>query len=137
MIYRWHEGQNTSGEKWLFTGQDGCRDSYEITFCAPVGAVVEVKEKTNYNASNDTYFCRNGRFTGTATGQSFLQTAYINGNCLIFCAFGSGLAGAAVQKIGKCSCELNQCRIDCPSSPDGFCCIDHALTDRLLQTLQN
>ena len=136
MIYRWHEGQNTSGERWLFKGQDGCRDSYEITFCAPVGSIVEVREKTNYNASGDVYLCSNGRFTGTPTGQTFLQTVFVNNNCLVFCGFGSGLAGASVQKIGKCGCPPDSCRVDCATAPDGFCCIDHSLTNRLLQTLQ-
>jgi hypothetical protein len=32
-------------------------------------------------------------------------------------------------------CSSNSCRIDCISSPDGFCCIDHALTNTLLQVI--
>ena len=32
-------------------------------------------------------------------------------------------------------CSSDSCRIDCGSSPDGFCCIDHAVTNRLLQVL--
>ena len=37
----------------------------------------------------------------------------------------------------NCRCSNDSCRVDCSSAPDGFCCIDHSLTDRLLQVLQN
>ena len=36
----------------------------------------------------------------------------------------------------NCRCTPDSCRVDCVSAPDGFCCIDHSLTNRLLQTLQ-
>ena len=35
----------------------------------------------------------------------------------------------------NCYCSPDSCRVDCATSPDGFCCIDHAVTDRLLQVL--
>ena len=34
------------------------------------------------------------------------------------------------------TCTPDYCRVDCAGAPDGFCCIDHAVTNRLLQTLQ-
>lgn len=37
----------------------------------------------------------------------------------------------------NCRCTPDSCRVDCAGAPDGFCCIDHALTNRLLLTLQN
>jgi hypothetical protein len=37
----------------------------------------------------------------------------------------------------NCRCTPDSCRVDCATAPDGFCCIDHAVTNRLLQTLQN
>lgn len=37
----------------------------------------------------------------------------------------------------NCRCSEDSCRVDCASAPNGFCCIDHAFTDRLLQVLQN
>lgn len=37
----------------------------------------------------------------------------------------------------NCRCSDDSCRVDCAGAPDGFCCIDHSLTNRLLQTLQN
>lgn len=37
----------------------------------------------------------------------------------------------------NCRCSDDSCRVDCESSPDGFCCIDHSLTDRLLQVLES
>jgi len=36
----------------------------------------------------------------------------------------------------NCKCSDDSCRVDCATAPDGFCCIDHAVTNRLLQTLQ-
>ena len=36
----------------------------------------------------------------------------------------------------NCRCTPDSCRVDCATAPDGFCCIDHAVTNRLLQTLQ-
>ena len=36
----------------------------------------------------------------------------------------------------NCRCSEDSCRVDCAGAPDGFCCIDHAVTNRLLQTLQ-
>lgn len=37
----------------------------------------------------------------------------------------------------NCRCTDDSCRVDCSSAPDGFCCIDHSLTNRLLQIIQN
>ena len=37
----------------------------------------------------------------------------------------------------NCRCSEDSCRVDCATAPDGFCCIDHSLTNRLLQVLQN
>lgn len=133
-VNKFHTGQNTSGERWVLTGLDGCRDSYEVTFCAPVGAIVEAKFKFDYNAINDTYSCPNGNFGGI---QQYLQTAYINNVCVVFCGFGSGLASAAVRKIGFCSCSADSCRVECATSSDGFCCIKHSKTDQLLSILAN
>ena len=36
----------------------------------------------------------------------------------------------------NCRCSDDSCRVDCAGLPDGFCCIDHSLTDRLLDVLQ-
>ena len=36
----------------------------------------------------------------------------------------------------KCWCSNDSCKVDCATAPDGFCCIDHSLTNQLLQTLQ-
>jgi len=36
----------------------------------------------------------------------------------------------------NCRCSEDSCRVDCATAPDGFCCIDHSLTNQLLQTLQ-
>ena len=38
---------------------------------------------------------------------------------------------------GGAICSQDSCRVDCAIAPDGFCCIDHLLTDRLLQVLAN
>jgi hypothetical protein len=132
VVYRYNVGQQTSGDKWLLTGKDGCRDSYEVTFCAPFDAVVEIRSKMDYNASNDVYGCSFGTVVGN---QAFLQTAYINGVCVEFCSFGSGLAGVSLTKIGKCGCKSDECKVDCANSPDGFCCIPHSLTNALLNIL--
>ena len=35
----------------------------------------------------------------------------------------------------RIECSYDSCRVDCASQPDGFCCIDHSKTDRLLQVL--
>lgn len=35
----------------------------------------------------------------------------------------------------NCYCSNDSCRVDCASSPNGFCCIDHSVTNRLLQVL--
>ena len=40
------------------------------------------------------------------------------------------------SNCGTPSCSTDSCRVDCATAPDGFCCIDHAVTNRLLQTLQ-
>ena len=53
----------------------------------------------------------------------------------------SALAKIAIIKhyniVPKClDCTPDSCRVDCATAPDGFCCIDHAVTNRLLQTLQ-
>lgn len=37
----------------------------------------------------------------------------------------------------NCRCSDDSCRVDCANSRDGFCCIDHSVTNRLLQQLQN
>lgn len=36
-----------------------------------------------------------------------------------------------------CRCSEDSCRVDCPNAPDGFCCIDHSLTNRLLQVINS
>ena len=41
-----------------------------------------------------------------------------------------------VPTESDCYCSDDSCRVDCATAPDGFCCIDHAVTNRLLQTLQ-
>ena len=50
----------------------------------------------------------------------------------------SGFSILALIPVGNllAKCTPDSCRVDCPSAPDGFCCIDHATTNRLLQTLQ-
>lgn len=35
----------------------------------------------------------------------------------------------------NCYCSNDSCRVDCASSPNGFCCIDHSVPNRLLQVL--
>ena len=42
-----------------------------------------------------------------------------------------------IPDSGCTSCTPDSCRVDCSNAPDGFCCIDHSFTDRLLQVLQN
>lgn len=42
---------------------------------------------------------------------------------------------ADIADTGCIKCSTDSCRVDCATSPDGFCCIDHSLTDRLLQVL--
>ena len=37
----------------------------------------------------------------------------------------------------NCRCSQDSCRIECVGSTDGFCCIDHSLSNRLLQVLAN
>ena len=32
-------------------------------------------------------------------------------------------------------CSFDSCRVDCATSPDSFCCIDHSLSNRLLQVI--
>lgn len=34
-------------------------------------------------------------------------------------------------------CTEDSCRVDCATSPDGFCCIDHSVTNRLLQVFSS
>lgn len=36
----------------------------------------------------------------------------------------------------NCRCSPDSCRIDCEGEPDGFCCIDHAFTDSLIDILE-
>ena len=36
---------------------------------------------------------------------------------------------------GECRCSADSCRVNCANAADGFCCIDHSITDRLLQVL--
>ena len=33
-------------------------------------------------------------------------------------------------------CSYNSCRVDCNLSEDGFCCIDHSTSNRLLEVLE-
>ncbi len=35
----------------------------------------------------------------------------------------------------NCRCSDDSCRVDCAAAPDGFCCVDHSVTNRLLQVL--
>ena len=37
----------------------------------------------------------------------------------------------------NCRCTNDSCQIDCATSPNGFCCIPHSVTNRLLQVLAN
>ena len=39
-------------------------------------------------------------------------------------------------QVVSADCASGFCKIDCPSSPDGFCCMSHSLTNQLLQLLQ-
>lgn len=50
---------------------------------------------------------------------------------------GCTIISAIPESAQICRCSDDSCRVDCVTSPDGFCCIDHSLTDRLLQVLQN
>ncbi|WP_055074416.1 hypothetical protein [Pseudanabaena sp. 'Roaring Creek'] len=34
-----------------------------------------------------------------------------------------------------CGCSYDSCQVNCASDPDGFCCIEHSTTNRLLQVL--
>lgn len=60
-------------------------------------------------------------------------------------ALGAELAYIGISSTGysitykqnNCQCTPDSCRVDCSTAPDGFCCIDHSLTDRLLQILKN
>lgn len=38
-------------------------------------------------------------------------------------------------RIESVNCSADSCRVDCATSADGFCCIDHSATNRLLQVL--
>lgn len=42
-----------------------------------------------------------------------------------------------VENNINCRCTSDSCRVDCANAPDGFCCIDHSFTDRLLQIIRN
>ena len=35
----------------------------------------------------------------------------------------------------NCRCTDDSCRVDCAGAPDGFCCIDHSVTNTLLQVI--
>ena len=37
----------------------------------------------------------------------------------------------------NCICSADSCRVDCATSPNGFCCIDHSVTNRLLQVFES
>ena len=41
-----------------------------------------------------------------------------------------------VYWAGITTCSTDSCRVDCAGAPDGFCCIDHAFSDRLLQKIR-
>lgn len=70
----------------------------------------------------------------------------LNNNCVWVDLFPSGISTIANVSIiknydisgdGCAACSDDSCRVDCIGQPDGFCCIDHSLTDRLLQVLAN
>lgn len=42
-----------------------------------------------------------------------------------------------IENETNCRCSNDSCRIDCSTSPHGFCCIDHSVTNRLLQIFAN
>lgn len=42
-----------------------------------------------------------------------------------------------VENNINCRCSDDSCRVDCITQPDGFCCVDHSVTNRLIQVLQN
>jgi len=51
---------------------------------------------------------------------------------------GASSAGYRIIYIeGVLGCTSDSCRVDCAGQPDGFCCIDHSLSNRLLQVLAN
>jgi hypothetical protein len=61
----------------------------------------------------------------------------INGG-LVWLPGACGTSQSSVPYIFSfCGGGGSVCKIDCSTAPDGFCCIDHSLTDRLLQQLQN
>jgi hypothetical protein len=39
-----------------------------------------------------------------------------------------------IFEYGK-KCSSDSCRVDCAGSADGYCCIDHKITNRLIQVI--
>ena len=81
---------------------------------------------------------------GTAYGMGILSSGSppitISGGFATLPGFeGFWVTEAAITsaRLVGVTCSDDSCRIDCASDPDGFCCIDHSLTDRLLQQLRN
>lgn len=71
-----------------------------------------------------------------------IQKKPIVGRNLLNCNNETGvLTFKSYQRIGAIclekGCDPDSCKVDCPNIEDGFCCINHSLTDRLLQVLQN
>lgn len=87
-------------------------------------------------------------FGGFNQGKIYLDGVY---STYFFPLDGKNTASVVLNKVTPCSgvdncgdlpstncrCSDDSCRVDCASAPDGFCCIDNSLTDRLLQLIKN
>jgi len=80
---------------------------------------------------------------GLIVVDSLGSTTY-NGNCNFFrnwravnIRLRSGGQDTGGDPPPNCRCTPDSCRVDCVGAPNGFCCIDHSFSDRLLQVLQN
>lgn len=105
-------------KKWIFTGIDGCGDVVRVIFDADSNASVTIGQAHNYNPSNDTYTCNGVTKQSTLTFPLFQP--FVNGQCIAFCAFGSGVNNPNLVE----ACPNGQL-IECARLTDGYCCISN------------
>ena len=75
--------------------------------------------------------------------RSDISIVYANNTKLIVAAvryyFTNGVMTSYEQiediSVVYTDCSSDSCRVDCAGQPDGFCCIDHSVTNRMLQVI--
>ncbi len=114
-------------------------NDFEGLFHAPNGVTGD-SNSTELSSSKTVFECR--QYGISSVRYVPIQMKPIVGTNLLNCDNEVGiLSFVSYSRIGSIclqkGCSIDSCRIDCDTAPDGFCCIDHSFTDRLLQVLQN